>query len=331
MTQNDTRLWAADLLSAFSGQQNVLTIPRAYIDITGIIEDALLLSQIIYWTDRTTMDDGWFAKSYAEWHDEIALSKYQVMAATKRLSVAGVETIVKKFNNAPTVHYRLRKLDFELWIVKKLDERKSRNLTMDSKETLRSSTEPTSEPTSKNIKTMPTAASQPSSPKPSNQPAIKPTEKKTPSKKKSKLEAAKEGIQPYKAIIHEMALLCKDGYIAGMSDPDHNLSVDEMVDYALYASEFIRLGGKIENIKAIYEWVDENNQERNWKIAPKSIVKGIAGWQAEQKASQPAPRLVSPSGGNVPALPAPKPMTADDRAAMRESLRAARAGIKQSA
>ena len=148
---NDTRLWVSDLLSAFSGQENILTIPRAYIDVTGNIEDALLLSQIIYWTDRTNMDDGWFAKSYAEWKSEIALSKYQVMSATKRLEAAGVETIVRKFNGSPTVHYRLRKLDFELWIVKKLDERKLRNSTNDSEETLQSSTETTPETTSETI------------------------------------------------------------------------------------------------------------------------------------------------------------------------------------
>src|SRR5574337_824595 len=127
--KNPTREWVNTLVSAFSGQQNILTIPRAYIEVTGNIEDALLLSQIIYWSDRTTMDDGWFAKSYSEWQNEIALSKYQVMAAVKRLKAAGVETIVKKFNGYPTVHYRLRKLDFEQWIVKKLDERKLRNLT----------------------------------------------------------------------------------------------------------------------------------------------------------------------------------------------------------
>src|SRR5689334_12145978 len=145
---NDTRLWVADLLASFSGQGNTLTIPRPYIEVTGNIEDALLLSQIIYWTDRTTMDNGWFAKSYAEWKDEIALSKYQVMTATKRLKEAGVETDVRKFKGAPTVHYRLRKSEFELWIVKKLNERKLRNLTNDSEETLQSSTESTTEHTS---------------------------------------------------------------------------------------------------------------------------------------------------------------------------------------
>lgn len=148
---SNTRLWIAELLSTFSGQENTLTIPRAYIDVTGNIEDALLLSQIIYWTDRTKMDDGWFAKSYAEWKSEIALSKYQVMTATKRLEVAGVETIVKKFNGSPTVHYRLRKSEFELWIVNKLDERKSSNLTNDSEETLQSSTETTTETTTETL------------------------------------------------------------------------------------------------------------------------------------------------------------------------------------
>lgn len=101
--KDETRLWVKEFLAAFSGQRAVLTIPRIYIEITGSLEAALLLSQIIYWTDRSA--DGWVAKSYIEWCDEICLSEYQVRKATKALEPLGVSTKLKKWKGAPTVHY----------------------------------------------------------------------------------------------------------------------------------------------------------------------------------------------------------------------------------
>lgn len=140
--ETPTKNFVMNLISAFSGQKNNITINRAYITITGSIEAALLLSQIIYWSDRTIMQDGWFAHSYAEWTDEITLSKYQTNKAIQLLKPAGVETMVKKFKGAPTVHYRLNKEVFSLWIVKKLDEPgKLKNFTIESEETEQSSTE----------------------------------------------------------------------------------------------------------------------------------------------------------------------------------------------
>lgn len=147
LNKNKTREWVANLLTAFAGQGNTLTIPRPYIDLTGSLEAALLLSQVVYWTDRATMDEGWFAKTYAEWEAELTLSKYQVMKAMKVLAEAGVETVVKKFDGSPTVHYRLNKVTFSQWIVEKLNYPTLKNLTNDGEKTSRSSTEPTAEPT----------------------------------------------------------------------------------------------------------------------------------------------------------------------------------------
>lgn len=149
--KNPTREWVADLLAAFAGQENTLTIPRPYITLTGSVEAALLLSQIIYWSDRTKMADGWFAKTYAEWTKELALSKYQVTRSVKLLSEAGVETDVRKFKGAPTVHYRFNREVFSQWIVKKLDDPKFKNLTNESEETDQSFTETTTETTTERV------------------------------------------------------------------------------------------------------------------------------------------------------------------------------------
>lgn len=150
MDDDTLRGYTFDLIAQFMGQQNILAIPRAFISILGSLDAALVLSQIIYWSDRATMKNGWFAKSYAEWEDELSLSKYQIGKAVKALKPAGIETKVKKFDGSPVVHYHVDKQVFSQWIVKKLDELgKSKNLTNQSAKTSQSSTETSAETTAK--------------------------------------------------------------------------------------------------------------------------------------------------------------------------------------
>jgi hypothetical protein len=74
---------------------------------TGSLEAALLLSQIVYWSDRSTLKDGWFYKTYIEWEAELSLTQYQVSKAIKVLKEFGVETKLKKHNDIPMLHYRI--------------------------------------------------------------------------------------------------------------------------------------------------------------------------------------------------------------------------------
>jgi len=95
------------LITRLVGQANVLTIPRIFIDLTGSHEAALLLSQILYWSERTRDPDGWFYKTAADWEAELALSEYQVRKARKVLEPLGLETKLRAVNNVPVQHYRL--------------------------------------------------------------------------------------------------------------------------------------------------------------------------------------------------------------------------------
>ena len=102
-----------DLIARFSGQGNVIAIQRPYIAFTGSLSTALLLSQIIYWSDRGHSEDGYFYKTYTEWEEEIGLSEYQVRkSATKLTSMGILTTRVKKANGNPTVHYKLKMPEF---------------------------------------------------------------------------------------------------------------------------------------------------------------------------------------------------------------------------
>jgi len=104
-----------NLIKALAGQANILTIPRAFIKFTGSVEAALLLSQIIYWSDRNPRGK-WFYKSYKDWQDEIGLSKHKVAHATAILTTKNlVKTKVKKANGNPTLHYLFNQDAFVQW------------------------------------------------------------------------------------------------------------------------------------------------------------------------------------------------------------------------
>lgn len=119
------------LFAGFAGQGNVLTIPRPYLSICANNHiAALLLSQIIYWSDRTNDPDGWFAKSAAEWENELGISTYQCSRATKVLKPFGLQTKLKKSSfheGAATLHYRIDRDEFSKRVLQFLENGLSTN------------------------------------------------------------------------------------------------------------------------------------------------------------------------------------------------------------
>ena len=109
------------LIKSVSGQYNVLTIPRLFLDrLDSDFPTALMLSQLIYWSDKGKQEDGYIYKSDADWEKEIGVSRRQSRRARKRLCELGlIEIKIKKANGAPTVHYRLKKDELVKWIVPK--------------------------------------------------------------------------------------------------------------------------------------------------------------------------------------------------------------------
>lgn len=145
----NNRDYIASIISKFSGQNNVIPIPVVYLEITEDYPSAALLNQMIYWSDRTKRKDGYFYKSYQEWHEELYLSEYQVRRATNKLKALGLaETSLKKANGAPTLHYKVDTKEVSEWILKKLKNGNLRNLRMDNEENQESLTEITTEITS---------------------------------------------------------------------------------------------------------------------------------------------------------------------------------------
>ena len=63
---------------------------RAFVNLEGAngrlgITGALMLSQAIYWCERTSDEDGWFWKTAEEWEDETGLTYREQATARKRL------------------------------------------------------------------------------------------------------------------------------------------------------------------------------------------------------------------------------------------------------
>jgi hypothetical protein len=99
-----------DLIStliSLSGEENTIVVRRSFVQFTGTLEAGMLLSQLLYWTPKSTMN-GWIAKTDDDFSNELCLTQYAVRKARSELEKCGIlETKLKKFNGAPTVHYRL--------------------------------------------------------------------------------------------------------------------------------------------------------------------------------------------------------------------------------
>jgi len=148
------------LIKSLVGQANLLTIPRLFIDYTGDLGSALLLSQIVYWSDKIERRDGFMYKTYSDWRTEIGLNEYSVRKAANHLKKMGIlETEVHKANGNPTVHYRLIAERFStsfLQYLQKQNLKKLRNENPNSEQTLTETTLPdiTSESTQDNASSL---------------------------------------------------------------------------------------------------------------------------------------------------------------------------------
>lgn len=106
-----------DVVQALSGQKNVIVIPAPYLDFFKGDQQAhmlgAILNQLVYWSGvPSSLNDGWFYKSYDELAGEIkGVTADQVRKATNKLISnylpAVIETATRKVNGTPKKHYRL--------------------------------------------------------------------------------------------------------------------------------------------------------------------------------------------------------------------------------
>jgi hypothetical protein len=108
------------VIKEFSGHDNSITIPRIFIEITGSVELAAMLNQLIYWSDRAVRKDGLVYKSSKDWMAELGVTDYTVRRFKE---LPFVKYVNHRANNAPTSHYSV---DFNELITRIVEINKSR-------------------------------------------------------------------------------------------------------------------------------------------------------------------------------------------------------------
>ena len=63
---------------------------RSFVLLKVGVTGAVMLSQAIYWSKRTSDKNGWFYKSQEEWEEETGLTRYEQETARKKLVKAGI-------------------------------------------------------------------------------------------------------------------------------------------------------------------------------------------------------------------------------------------------
>lgn len=104
-----------DLLPHFFDKP--IAFHRILAEVAGSVNGGLFLSQALYWTGRTSLEDGWFYKTAEEWQEETFLSRREQETVRRALTAMGV--LEEKRRGIPaTMHFRINR-DV---LMKKLEE-----------------------------------------------------------------------------------------------------------------------------------------------------------------------------------------------------------------
>ena len=63
---------------------------RCFVNLTGSVTAALMLSQALYWQQRAKSDDGWWFKTRDDWTEETGMSRREQEGARKKLRNLGI-------------------------------------------------------------------------------------------------------------------------------------------------------------------------------------------------------------------------------------------------
>lgn len=93
------------ILALFSGQASMVTTPKLYIQLTGSHTLAIVLSQCVFWSNKSESGDGWFYKRYDEWFEEIHVPERTLRRRFDHLEMQGwITTKVKKVRGTNIKH-----------------------------------------------------------------------------------------------------------------------------------------------------------------------------------------------------------------------------------
>ncbi|WKL86187.1 hypothetical protein Q1L34_12585 [Raoultella ornithinolytica] len=105
-----------EIVQALSGQGNCVTIPGPYLDLfAGDRQQHLLaaiLNQLVFWSGKSSLDDGWFYKEHAALAKEIRAKDGDVVRKamfkiTEQYLAGVIEEELRQVNGTPKKHYRV--------------------------------------------------------------------------------------------------------------------------------------------------------------------------------------------------------------------------------
>lgn len=106
-----------EVMQAMSGQGNCITIPVPYIDFFAGDRQAHLLAailnQLVFWSGKSHLHDGWFYKAHEELAIEVrAISEDSIRRAMDRIIKEylpdAIEQKLRKAGGTPVKHYRIK-------------------------------------------------------------------------------------------------------------------------------------------------------------------------------------------------------------------------------
>ncbi|MCW9412904.1 conserved phage C-terminal domain-containing protein [Klebsiella quasipneumoniae] len=106
-----------DIVQSLSGQRNSITIPVPYLDFFAGDQQAhalgAVLNQLVFWSGKSALDNGWFYKEHSELATEIrGVSEDQIQRLVNKICTRWLPGIVEKsqkqVNGTKKTHYRIR-------------------------------------------------------------------------------------------------------------------------------------------------------------------------------------------------------------------------------
>ena len=105
-----------EIVQSLSGQRNCITIPVPYLDFFSGDQQAhalgAVLNQLVFWSGKSDLNDGWFWKEHKEMAAEIhGVTEDQVQRLVKKICTRWLPGIVEKdqrqVNGTKKTHYRI--------------------------------------------------------------------------------------------------------------------------------------------------------------------------------------------------------------------------------
>ncbi|MCE9803878.1 hypothetical protein [Raoultella ornithinolytica] len=105
-----------DIVQAMSGQGNCITIPGPYLDFfAGDRQQHLLaaiLNQLVFWSGKSSLENGWFYKEHAALAKEVRVIEGDVVRRaiykiTEQYLPGVIQEEIRQVNGTPKKHYRI--------------------------------------------------------------------------------------------------------------------------------------------------------------------------------------------------------------------------------